>query len=209
MYPTTVLSGLEINLRKIKSDSKMSDSQKIKMFYDLMGVQNIEPIVLRLSGYIKSKPMKIDYLLTFTPTRIIMVKKNKLRKLTDPGFVAGIGPYLYYILSEKIEYSDIKIKDSFISKEQDSAATAEAEATAEDMPQEVSIKYQDIKKMVFYSDTKTLVSNMLGTAVKENVLIIHTGKEKYEFKLPTGKNGPYNKTLYWLKTCLPVKISDK
>lgn len=209
MYPTTVLSELEINLRKIKSDSKMSDSQKIKIFYDLMGVQNIEPIVLRLSGYIKSKPMKIDYLLTFTTTRIIMVKKNKLRKLTDPGFVAGIGPYLYYILSEKIEYSDIKIKDSFISKEQDSAAAAEAEATAEDMPQEVSIKYQDIKKMVFYPDTKTLVSNMLGTAVKENVLIIHTVKEKYEFKLPTGKNGHYNKTLYWLKTCLPVKISDK
>ena len=205
MYPTTVLSELEINLRKIKSDSKMSDSQKIKMFYDLMGVQNIEPIVLRLSGYIKSKPMKIDYLLTFTPTRIIMVKKNKLRKLTDPGFVAGIGPYLYYILSEKIEYSDIKIKDSFISKEQDSAAAL----PAGDMPQEVSIKYQDIKKMVFYSDTKTLVSNMLGTAVKENVLIIHTVKEKYEFRLPTGKNGPYNKTLYWLKTCLPVKISDK
>lgn len=181
----------------------MSDSQKIKIFYDLMGVQNIEPIVLRLSGYIKSKPMKIDYLLTFTPTRIIMVKKNKLRKLTDPGFVAGIGPYLYYILSEKIEYSDIKIKDSFISKEQDSAAAAG------DMPQEVSIKYQDIKKMVFYPDTKTLVSNMLGTAVKENVLTIDTVKEKYEFKLPTGKNGPYNKTLYWLKTCLPVKISDK
>src|SRR5215210_7148535 len=186
----------------------MSDSQKIKMFYDLMGVQNIEPIVLRLSGYIKSKLMKIDYLLTFTPTRIIMVKKNKLRKLTDPGFVAGIGPYLYYILSEKIEYADIKIKDSFISKEQDSAEAATAAASG-DMSQEVSIKYQDIKKMVFYPDTKTLVSNMLGTAVKENVLIIHTGKEKYEFKLPTGKNGPYNKTLYWLKTCLPVKISDK
>jgi hypothetical protein len=208
LYPITVLlSELEINLKKIKSDSRMSDSQKIKMFYDLMLVQNIEPIVLRLSGYIKSKPMKIDYLLTFTPTRIIMVKKNKLRKLTDPGFVAGIGPYLYYILSEKIEYADIKIKDSFISKEQDSAEAATA--ASGDMPQVVSIKYQDIKKMVFYSDTKTLVSNMLGTAVKENVLIIHTVKEKYEFKLPTGKNGPYNKTLYWLKTCLPVKISDK
>ena len=209
LYPTTVLSELEINLRKIKSDSKMSDSQKIKIFYDLMGIQNIEPIVLRLSGYIKSKPMKIDYLLTFTPTRIIMVKKNKLRKLTDPGFVAGIGPYLYYILSEKIKYSDIKIKDSFISKEQDSAASASTSISTADMSDEVSIKYQDIKKIVFYSDTKTLVSNMLGTAVKENVLIIHTVKEKYEFILPTGKNGPYNKTFYWLKTCLPVKISDK
>ena len=201
------MSELEINLGKIKSDSKMSDSQKIKMFYDLMLAQNIEPIVLRLSGYIKSKPMKIDYLLTFTPTRIIMVKKNVLRKLTDPGFVAGIGPYLYYILSEKIEYSDIKIKDSFISKEHDSTG-ATGTTGAADTSNEVSIKYPDIKKMVFYPDTKTLISNMLGTAINENVLVIHTMKEKYEFRLPTGKNGPYDKTFYWLKICLPVKISD-
>lgn len=180
----------------------MSDSQKIKKLYDLMLAQNIEPIVLRLSGYIKSKPMKIDYLLTFTPTRIIMVKKNVLRKMTDPGFVAGIGPYLYYVLSEKIKFSDIKIKDSFISKEQDSA-----KAGAE-MSNEFTIKYQDIKKMEFYPDTKTLISNMLGTAINENVLVIHTVKEKYEFRLSTGKNGPYDKTLYWLKMCLPVKISD-
>ena len=195
------MSELEINLKKIKSSSKMSDSQKIKKLYDLMLAQNIEPIVLRLSGYIKSKPMKIDYLLTFTPTRIIMVKKNVLRKMTDPGFVAGIGPYLYYVLSEKLEYSDIKIKDSFISKEQDSAAGSK-------MSNEFSIKYPDIKKMVFYPDTRTLISNMLGTAINENVLVIHTVKEKYEFRLSTGKNGPYDKTLYWLKTCLPVKISD-
>ena len=133
-----------------------------------------------------------------------MVKKNVLRKLTDPGFVAGIGPYLYYVLSEKIEYSDIKIKDSFISKEHDSAAAA----GAAEMSNEVSIKYQDIKKMVFYPDTKTLISNMLGTAINENVLVIHTMKEKYEFRLPTGKNGHYDKTFYWLKMCLPVKISD-
>src|SRR5687768_16305726 len=180
----------------------MSDSQKIKKFYDLMLAQNIEPVVLRLSGYIKSKPMKIDYLLTFTPTRIIMVRKNVLRKMTDPGFVAGIGPYLYYVLSEKIKFSDIKIKDSFISKEQDSAAEGSK------MSNEFSIKYPDIKKIVFYPDTRTLISNMLGTAINENVLVIDTVKEKYEFRLSTGKNGPYDKTLYWLKTCLPVKISD-
>jgi hypothetical protein len=200
------VSELEINLKKIKSDLKMSDSQKIKKFYDLMLTQNIEPIVLRLSGYIKSKPMKIDYLLTFTPTRIIMIKKSVLRKLTDPGFVAGIGPYLYYVLSEKIEYSDIKIKDSFISKEHDLDASTGA-GTANTL-NEISIKYQDIKKMVFYPDTRTLISNMLGTAINENVLVIHTTNEKYELRLPVGKNGPYDKTLYWLKTCLPVKISD-
>ena len=199
------MSELEINLKKIKSSSKMSDSQKIKKLYDLMLAQNIEPIVLRLSGYIKSKPMKIDYLLTFTPTRIIMVKKNVLRKMTDPGFVAGIGPYLYYVLSEKIKFSDIKIKDSFISKEHSSVA---AGAGAADTSNEVSIKYPDVKKMVFYPDTRTLISNMLGTAINENVLVIHTMKEKYEFRLPTGKNGHYDKTYYWLKMCLPVKISD-
>ena len=69
------MSELEINLRKIKSDLKMSDSQKIKKFYDLMLAQNIEPIVLRLSGYIKSKPMKIDYLLTFTRLELSWLKK--------------------------------------------------------------------------------------------------------------------------------------
>jgi len=127
------------------------------------------------------------------------------RKLTDPGFVAGIGPYLYYVLSEKLEYSDIKIKDSFISKEHGSAA---AGAGAADTSNEVSIKYPEVKKLVFYPDTRTLISNMLGTAINENVLVIHTVKEKYEFRLSTGKNGPYDKTLYWLKTCLPVKISD-
>jgi len=61
---------------------------------------------------------------------------------------------------------------------------------------------------VFYPDTKTLISNMLGIAINENVLVIHTMKEKYELRLPAGKNGPYDKTLYWLKICLPVKISD-
>lgn len=192
-----MLSELEIDLNKIKSDSTLSDTQKIKMFCDLMKDRNTEPIVLRLSGYVKQKPMKIDYLLTFTPNRIILLRKNFIRKLTDPGFVAGLGPHLYYILSKKIEYSDIKKKDSFVLK---------GDSQPSD---ETSILYKNITRFVFYPDDKTLVSNMLGTAIKENVLIIHTNDEKYEFILPTGKNGAYDKTLYWLKMCLPVKISKK
>ena len=191
------MSELEVDLNKIKSDSTLSDTQKIKMFCNLMKERDVEPIVLRLSGYMKQKPMKIDYLLTFTPSRIILMRKNFIRKLTDPGFVAGLGPYLYYVLSKKIEYSDIKKKDSFVSKD------------GTHPNDETSILYKNITKFVFYPDTKTLVSNMLGTAIKENVLIIHTNEEKYEFILPTGKNGNYDKTLYWLKMCLPVKISTK
>ncbi len=190
------MSELEIDLNRIKSDSTLSDVQKIKMFCDLMDDRNVEPIILRLSGYVKQKPMKIDYLLTFTPSRIILFKKNFIRKLTDPGFVAGLGPYLYYILSKKIEYSDIKKKDAFVLKDNSDL-------------NEASINYKNITKFVFYPDVKTLVSNMLGTAIKENVLIINTDNEKYEFILPTGKNGDYNKTLYWLKMCLPIKISKK
>jgi hypothetical protein len=194
------LSELEVDLNKIKTDSTLSDTQKIKRFYDLMKDLNVEPIVLRLSGYVKQKPVKIDYLLTFTPSRIILMRKNFIRKLTDPGFVAGLGPYLYYVLSKKIEYSDIKKKDSFVSKD-DSLPSSSGDQT--------SILYKNITKFVFYPDVKTLISNMLGTAINENVLIIHTNEQKYEFILSTGKNGSYDKTLYWLKTCLPVKISQK
>jgi len=193
-----MLSELEVDLNKIKADSTLSDIQKIKRFYDLMKDLNVEPIVLRLSGYMKQKSVKIDYLLTFTPSRIILIRKNFLRKLTDPGFVAGLGPYLYYVLSKKIEYSDIKKKDSSVLKD-DSRSSGD----------QTSILYKNITKFVFYPDVKTLISNMLGTAIKENVLIIHTNEEKYEFILSTGKNGDYDKTLYWLKMCLPVKISQK
>lgn len=192
------MSELEVDLNKIKADSTLSDTQKIKRFYDLMKDLNIEPIVLRLSGYVKQKPVKIDYLLTFTPSRIILIRKNFIRKLTDPGFVAGLGPYLYYVLSKKIEYSDIKKKDSFVSKDDLHPSSDQN-----------SILYKNITKFVFYPDVKTLISNMLGTAINENVLIIHTNEEKYEFIIPAGKNGNYDKTLYWLKTCLPVKISQK
>lgn len=192
-----LLIDIEGDLNKIKSGSALSDSQKVKMFCNLMETLNIEPIVLRLSGYIKRKPMKVDYLLTFTPGRIILLRKNVLRKLADPGYVAGLGPYLYYVLSEKIAYSDIKEKDSFIQK------------TSLHSKDEIIIDYKDIKKFVLYPDAKTLVSNMLGTAIKENVLLIHTVNEEYELVLPTGKNGDYKKTLYWLKMCLPIKISDR
>lgn len=194
-----MMSEFEISLKKIKSDSKMSDLQKIKTFYDLMIKSNIEPIVMRLSGYIENKPLNVDYLITFTSTKAILLKKNKARKLIDPGYVAGLGPYLYYVLSDKVEFSDIKIKDSFISKE--NATT--------DLSNEISIDYKDIKKIVFYYDAKTLVSNMLGTAIKENVLIIHTVSDKYEFVIPTGKNGAFDKTFYWLNMCLPIRISKK
>lgn len=134
-----------MDLNKIKSDSTLTDAQKIKMFCDLMNDRNVEPIILRLSGYVKQKPLKIDYLLTFTPSRIILLRKNFIRKLTDPGFVAGLGPYLYYILSKKIEYSDIKKKDSFVLK--DNLYLNDA----------TSIDYKNITKFVLYTDAKKLV----------------------------------------------------
>ena len=47
--------------------------------------------------------------------------------------------------------------------------------------------------MVFYSDSKTLISNMLGTAINENVLVIHTVKEKYELNSRLEKMVPTTK----------------
>lgn len=189
------MSEFESSLKKIKSNNKLSESQKIKMFYDLCKKNNIEPIVLRLSGYIKKNNfLNSDYLINFTPSRIIFFKKNNFRKLVDMGYTAGLGPYLYYILSDKVSFSDVKIKDSFISQIDD------------ENPPELCISYHDIKKIVYYYDISTLVSNMLGTAVKTNQLKIYTTEKLFEYSIPTSKNGDYNKTFYWMTHSLPIAV---
>lgn len=166
------------------------------MFYDLCKKNDIEPVILRLSGYKKNGLLTYDYLINFTSYRIIFSKKSHFRKLVDIGYKAGLGPYLYYLLSDKVSFSDVKIKDSFVSQ------------IDENNPAELCINYCDIKKMVYYYDISTLISNMLGTAVKTNQLKIYTVDKLYEYSIPTSKNGDYNKTFYWMTHSLPIAVYD-
>ncbi len=104
------------SLKNLKNNIETSETQKIHTFYRLCEKCNIEPIVLRLSGDIKNRFIRSRYLITFTTSRIIISKKSNLRNLIDIGYVAGLGPYLYYLVSDKVKLEDIKLKDSYIQK---------------------------------------------------------------------------------------------
>src|SRR5215203_647314 len=92
------MTEFKTSLKQIKNNVERSNSQKISIFYQLCKDHNIEPIILRLSGDTKNRFTRSNYFITFTDTRIIISEKSNLRNLLDIGYVAGLGPYLYYLL---------------------------------------------------------------------------------------------------------------
>ena len=190
------MTEFETSLKQIKNNVERSNSQKISIFYQLCKEHNVEPIVLRLSGETKNRFTRSNYFITFTNTRIVISKKSNLRNLLDVGYIAGLGPYLYYLLSDKVDLEDIKTKDSFVQ-----GLPSDSDSTKESY-----IDYKEIEKLVFYHGIDTLITNMLGSAVNYNFLKIHTQKTLYNFNISAKKNGDYEKIFYWLNMSLPIKI---
>jgi len=193
------MSEFKQSLKQLKNNIESSESQKIRSFYQLCKECNIEPILLRLGANIKNRFTNTSYLITFTTTRILISKKSNLRILMDIGYVAGLGPYLYYLLSDKVKLEDIKSKDSFVQE-----AISDS-----NRPTEISLNYKEIDKLIFYHGIETLVTNMLGSAVNNNFLKICTQKKSYNFIISAKKNGEYKKIYYWLKMSLPIIIYEK
>ena len=187
-------------LKNIKNNNKITNSQKIHAFSQLCKKYNIEPVVLRLSGNIKNKIKSTNYLITFTTTRVIVSKKGNLKSLFDIGYIAGLGPYLYYLVSDKIKNLDeIKLKNSFIQNITFNSISIN----------EYYIEYNDINKIVFYNGVETRISNMFGSAINDNFLKIYTKEKQYNFIIPVKKNGDYEKILYWLRMSLPISIDKE
>jgi hypothetical protein len=184
------------SLEQLKNNAQISESQKIHSFYELCKEFDKESIVLRLSGNIKNRFTRSNYMITFTNRGIFISKKKILQNLLNIGYVAGLGPYLYYLLSDKVKFDDIKLKDSSVHNGFSSS----------DLTNELYIQYEEISKLVFYHGVETTVTNMLGSAVNENLLKIYTPKDSYNFIIPAKKNGAYEKIFYWLKLSLPLKI---
>lgn len=193
------MTEFKTSLKQIKNNVERSNSQKISIFYQLCKEHNIEPIILRLSGDTKNRFTRSNYFITFTNTRIIISEKSNLRNLLDIGYIAGLGPYLYYLLSDKVDFEDIKTKDSFVQ-----GLPSDSNST-----KEFYIDYKEIEKIVFNHGIDTLITNMLGSAVNYNFLKIHTQKTLYNFNISAKKNGDYEKIFYWLKISLPIKIHKK
>ncbi len=191
------MSKFNESLEQLKNNVQMSEPQKIRSFYKLCEEFDKESIILRLSGNIKNRFTRSNYLITFTNKGIIISKKRNLQNLLDIGYVAGLGPFLHYLLSDKVKLDDIKLKDSFVHK-----GFSPSNLTNDFF----YINYKEISKLVFYHGVETLVTNMLGSAVNYNFLKIYTQKDSHNFIIPAKKNGGYKKIFYWLKMSLPIII---
>lgn len=175
--------------------SAKSDSEKIQDFILWCKKNNFEEIILRLSSEEKGGWSK-NFSLDFTTTRIILSKKRFLNKFVDLGYVAGLAPIPYMILSKKI-------KRSYVKKQYN------------DPPEDIIkrdrsnyyIPYSDIQQFIIRKGIETTVTNMVGTMIMKNFLTIKTVNKTYDFTLPVNKNGKFEHIHFWLSVVLPVNVT--
>jgi hypothetical protein len=175
--------------------STKSDSEKIQDFILWCKKNNFEEIILRLSSEEKGGWSK-NFCLDFTTTGIIVSKKRFLNKFVDLGYVAGLAPIPYMILSKKI-------KRSYVKKQYN------------DPPEDIIkrdrsnhyIPYSDIQQFIIRKGIETTVTNMVGTMIMKNFLTIKTVNKTYDFTLPVNKNGKFEQIHFWLSVVLPINVT--
>ena len=174
---------------------KKSESEKVLFFIDWCKSHDIEETILRLSSETKGgwgKNLQLD----FTTNRIIVSRKAVLRKFVDLGYVAGMAPYPYLLLKNKLRESDFSSKSCVINPR-----------TLLDDPSNYYIEYSKINAFILRKGIETTVTNMIGRMIKSNFITIHSETKVYEFTLPVNKNGNYEQIVFWLGVVVPVTIS--
>jgi hypothetical protein len=175
--------------------SSKSDSEKIKDFILWCKKKNFEENILRLSSEEKGGWSR-NFCLDFTTTRIVVSKKSFLKKFVDLGYVAGIAPFPYMVLSKKIKRSDLKKQYS----------NQPADIIKRDRSS-YYIWYSDIQKFIIRKGIETTVTNMVGTMIMKNFLRIKTENKTYDFTLPVNKNGKFEQIHFWLSVVLPFNVT--
>ena len=175
--------------------SAKSDSEKIQDFILWCKKNNFEEIILRLSSEEKGGWSK-NFSLDFTTTRIILSKKRFLNKFVDLGYVAGLAPIPYMILSKKIKHS--YVKKQFNDPPEDIIKRDRSN---------YYIPYSDIQQFIIRKGIETTVTNMVGTMIMKNFLTIKTVDKTYDFTLPVNKNGKFEHIHFWLSIVLPVNVT--
>ncbi|MCZ6914487.1 MAG: hypothetical protein O7C59_08595 [Rickettsia endosymbiont of Ixodes persulcatus] len=165
-------------------------------FIDWCNNNNHEELLVRLSSE-KQSGLGYNSVIDFTTKRIIITRNKLINRIFELGFVAGLGPFPYMILSKKKQQS--KIKDS---------AKLKIEKILQDENLEFTISYIDVQKIVIKRGSNSVVRNMFGSFITKNYLTIFTkANNKYEYVLSIKKNGEFNKMFYWMKSIIPVEIS--
>jgi hypothetical protein len=180
---------------QIRSSTR-SDSEKISSFIQWCKDRGIEEVILRLSTDEKNW-LHENYFLDFTTSRVIVSKKSFTRKILDTGFIAGMAPSPYMILTKDKKIPDFK-KGINLNP---------SEIIRKDISN-FFIWYFEIEELYMRKGIETTVSNMLGTAISANFLTIKaTSGKEYAFRLPVSKNGSFEKIYFWLNKVIPVKVS--
>jgi hypothetical protein len=177
-----------------KKNNKI-EIDNILYFIDWCNNNNYEEILLRLNSE-RQGGLGYNSIIDFTNKRIIVTRKKIINRIFDIGFVAGLGPFPYMIISQKKQKS--KIKDS---------AKLRIDKILHDQNLDCIINYTDILKIVIKRGSNSVVRNMLGSFITKNYMTIFTKNNEYEYILPTKKNGEFYKMSYWMKSILPVQIS--
>jgi hypothetical protein len=164
-------------------------------FIEWCNNNNYEELLIRLNSE-KQGGLGYNSVIDFTTKHIIITRKKIINRIFEIGFVAGLGPFPYMILSKKKQQS--KIKDS---------AKLRIEKILHDQNLEYIINYNDILKIIIKRGSNSVVRNMFGSFITKNYMTIFTKDNKYEYILPSKKNGEFNKMSYWMKSILPVQIS--
>jgi hypothetical protein len=174
---------------------RLPEAEKILLFIEWCKKRKMEELILRLSSETKGG-WGNNFFLDFTTDRLIISKKNFFRKFVDVGYIAGMAPYPYLILSPNI-------KDSEIDKR---SASFDPDAILSSNARNLSIRYDEIEEMVFRRGGETTVHNMMGSVVQHNFLTIKSKGRNLQFKLPARKDGQFDKVYYWISALIPVPL---
>jgi hypothetical protein len=175
-----------------------SDSEKVKLFIDWCNKYDLEELIIRLSSDGK-RIFDVGSFLDFTTRGILIRKKSWSRKFIDTGFVAGMAPLPYALISSKLKIADITKKTL--------ADTADTIRKKESMISKY-VPYTEVTEISLRPGLETRVTNMLGSTLRQNFLTIKsTVGPPHQYSLPVGKNGPYDKIYFWLSAILPIDVS--
>ena len=186
-----------MNSNKSRLEGK-SDSEKIKLFIDWCNKYSLEELIIRLSSD-GTSIFDVGCSLDFTTRGIIIRKKSWFRKFVDTGFIAGMAPLPYALLSSKLKITDITKKTL--------VETADVARKKEGLLSKY-VPYTEVAEISLRPGLETRVTNMLGSALRQNFLTIKTmGGPALQYSLSAGKNGPYDKIYFWLSAILPIDVS--
>jgi hypothetical protein len=174
-----------------------SDVEKIKIFISWCQRNDFEEVIVRLSSENKGG-WGNNFLLDFTTDRIIISEKKFIRKFIDVGYIAGMAPFPYMLVSKQnFKLSDLKKCPIILDPESNLKKSSSSN---------FFIPYSEIQEIIIRKGVDSMVTNMLGSMITTNFLTINTSSNIHEYRLPVSKNGTFEEIHYWLSAVVPARV---